>query len=325
MKKYFPSMIVIVFAVLLAMTWVITNNSDQSTIKEPLTHVSGQVDTRDEATLDSDEVLDELITGNKYAKRIVRTPDKIAEISDAEHEIDIEFQEAVKKMVESALTGNAEDAIASSNLMKQCNTGFKEDQVQKYLADFSTMKFTSETIIQFGNGQQVTFDSLESVKAFLWKKHDQCRAVKNLLKDDLRERIKMLADNGMVTARYIYALWPPKGVGVVSEDTLELLQYQHRALEYTWRNIDEREPLGVLAFARSYAAITPGFFTPFNYMQGLNFLLAARKCGLNSSWLDAEIQAKLEQRMRFSDPENLEIFIPTLEAAADEIKKLFCD
>ncbi len=328
MKKFIPGLVILVCLVLLAISWVWIRNSDNAHTKESDSSIPEIANTAGEAIPASETSpvqADESVTGGKHAKTIAHVPGNPAEIAQTDHEVDIEFQESVKKQLDSALSGNTEDAIATSNLMRQCNSGFKEDHVQKYLADFSKMTFTSETYLSFGDGQQFLFDSLESLEAHLWKKHDQCRAAESLFEDDLRDRIKLLADNGIVTARYVYALWPPRQSGNVSEDTLKLLEYQHDAVEYTWNNTDEREPLGVLAFAQSYAALTPGLFTPSNYMQGLNFLLASRKCGLNSPWLEAEIKAKIEQRMMFSDPASLEAFMAATESAADEIKKLFCD
>lgn len=305
---------------LLIIAWVISKNSDQAPSIEPIAIESGQVDSIDEATAETPVQEDEPVTGAKHAKSITLVPDKVADVEQSEREVDLAVQESVKKMLESALTGDTEQAIEVSNLMRICNTDYKEDYIQTQLAHFKNIKSTSEILMQFGNGQEVSFKDFESIESYLWNMHDKCRAVGNLFEDDLRERIKLLADNGMVTARYLFALWPPKQTGVISEDTLKSLEYQNDALDYTWRNVDEHEALGVLAFAQSYS-IVMGLFTPSNRLQGIYFLIAANKCGLSSPWLEAEIKSKLERMMLLGNAANLEF----VETNANEIKKLFCD
>lgn len=263
----------------------------------------------------------EATTGKKNAKSIVRVPGKTHEELQPERDLDIEIQESTKKMLEAALNGEAEEAINIGELARQCNQQMTEERVRIRLDNMSETDFNPQTKHSFGNSQMRSFKSFEEFESTLWAEFDQCRSIQNLFNDDLRERLQLLAENGNAIARYLYAMWPPEQGGIGSRETLEVLEYQNRALEYTWLNIDERESLGVLAFGQSFGAATPGLFTPYNYVQNEIFLLAAKKCGLSSPWLESKVS---EIRQKWIGMTGGSADAP-VEVSSDDIKELFCD
>jgi hypothetical protein len=224
-------------------------------------------------------------------------------------------------MLEAALSGEANNAINIGELARQCNQGMTEEWVRIRLERASKSNFNSQTSHSFGNGQTRSFNSFEEFESTLWTEFDQCRSIQSLFNDDLRERLQHLAENGNVTARYLHAMWPPEQGSIDSEETLQVLEYQNRALEYTWLNIDESEPLGVLAFAQSFGAGSPGLFTPRNFVQNEIFLLAAKKCGLGGPWLESKV-VEIRQKWVAMTGEGAD---DPIEVSSHDIKELFCE
>ena len=323
MKKYLPGMMIV--SVLVAVVlWAFKNYYlDQSTIDDPIISEPYQVESSGDMQLNPESVLaekNERTPGKKNAKRIVHVPDKTNEEPQSERELDIELQESTKIMLETALDGKAEDAISISELARQCNQGMTEEWVRIRLKSMSKADFNPQTRHSFGNAQMMSFSSFEEIESTLWAQFDQCRAIQGLFNDDLRERIQQLADNGNVMARYIYAMWPPVQGGMGSEETLQLLEYQNRALEYTWLNVEEAEPIGLLAYGQSYGS-AHGLFTPSNYVQNEIFLLAANKCGLGGPWLEAKVAGI---RQKWIEITGGSTDLP-IDVSSNEIKELFCD
>lgn len=133
--------------------------------------------------------------------------------------------------------------------------------------------------------------------------------------------IARLADDGLPSARYLYSIWPPYDSVFGAVDSLELLRYQSLVLEYTWRNMQERVSLGVLAMSQSYGTVPTGLFTTSNLVQSQVFLLASMKCGVNNEWLSDQVVSFGQGFSRFL-AENSNI--PDLDNDAAAIAEMFC-
>jgi hypothetical protein len=323
MKKYFPG--VVIAAMLLAVTlWWLKGGyfNNTETGEAPLT---SQIQTESNGDAENAPNLaaveaDDVTTGKGHAKRIVHVPDNNSDKPQSEREIDIEFQQSTETVLQSALDGKSEDAVGIGQLVRICSAETSEDRVLAMLSSYSDVQFTSGRNFSFGNGQRVSIDSFEELESFLWTQFDHCRSVQSLFDDDLHDRIHRMAENGNVVARYLYAMWPPKVTGIETEDILKRLDYQSRALEYTWKNIDAREPLGVLAFGQSFGAAQPGLFTPVDFTQNRIFLLAAKKCVQDDSSLVAEIDKINADGFQVGTGR----INDRVEVVSDEISNLFC-
>jgi hypothetical protein len=151
--------------------------------------------------------------------------------------------------------------------------------------------------------------------------YDQCLVIRSIFKNDLHKQIARQAAKGNKVARYLYAMWPPSLGGRFRTGKMpEWLEYQNQALAYTWKNIDEGEPLGLLAFGQSFSNSSGGLFTPINLRYAQVFFLAANKCGLESAWLETEISKYIVDLSVDIGGTKL----GRMEIHADELEELFC-
>ena len=111
----------------------------------------------------------------------------------------------------------------------------------------------------FASGEFRQFESTDQYSDFLWQRFEQCSSIRDRLEGNLRGDLARMAENGSVTARYLYAMWPPASyLGSAELDVMQdWLEYQDRALEFTWQNLFEHEPLGLLAMGQSFASARP--------------------------------------------------------------------
>ncbi len=317
MKK--PTIVVFVSTVLLATVIVILWVGLGEDKKHVPVESSDLPITENETGIDTEEgKVAEESQAASTARRIIHVPGNNPETPQGENAVDNELQESTKKMLDSAIEGKTEDAINISQLLKQCSNRQDEGLVRSQLNHLRTATFSPSTTHSL-SGVSGSFDSFEELESAMWQSFDQCRSIKSLFDDDLRELLKSMARNGSVTARYLYATWPPKHPDRIEpEYTLALLEYRNLAHEFTWRNLDEGEPLGVLAFAKSFAIGNPYLFSAPNFMQYQNFIFAAKKCGLSSPWLDTQVNQIRERWAAIGG-------INPVEEASDETAELFCD
>jgi hypothetical protein len=323
MKKYFPGVVIAAMLLAAILWWFNVGYFNSTGTSElPLTN-QNQIDSSgdaenapDLAAVESDDVK----TGKGHAKRIVHVPDNNPDQLQSEHEIDIDFRQSVELMVESSLNGKEEDAITLSQLMNQCmGVADKEKLIQKRLRNME-QSFSPQSNFILGFGAPSRFESFEEYEFFLWERFDQCRATQGIFEDELRKRIALLADNGNAIARYLFAMWPPTRREEGVNNMVEWLEYQNQALEYTWQNIEEGEPLGLLAFGQSFRNFQPKFFTPVMHEYAPSLLMASKKCGITSPWLEAEINHFIGGYGKYRKKNS----IRRIEDYSDEIKKLFC-
>ncbi|MBT8063118.1 MAG: hypothetical protein HKO64_11695 [Xanthomonadales bacterium] len=125
------------------------------------------------------------------------------------------------------------------------------------------------------------------------QQYDNCRFTDELFNTDLRRQLEDMASRGHVTARYLFALWPPEIFGK-ADAFLAQQEWAEKALAYTLANLTEGETAGLLAFGQSYA--NNGTFTARDRYLGTAFIMAALDCGL-----DLEYYASYIERFLNSD------------------------
>ena len=248
-------------------------------------------------------------------KRIVHVPDNRQDSEPSKRDIDPEFRRSIEAKIETALAGNIEDTITVARELNVCDRAPFSELLITTQAKFYLENPQVERTIPDENGwfaEAVTFNEWE---AYQWKQFNQCQSIIGIFEEDLRSRIKIQAKNGHVIARYIYAMWSPSRwlptrINAIPGIIFERLDYESLALEFTWLNIDEGEPLGLFALGQSYLRIA--HFTPFHMATGYAFLSAARTCGLSNTWVDSMI-------------DNLGDSSEQIQAVSSEIVETFCN
>ena len=226
--------------------------------------------------------------------------------------------------VERALDGEINELIKLSRLISDCRRGMdSEEQLEQRLDRMSRSQSGSPggPSMPGRGGGSVEYRSFEELEADLWAQFDECQVAKEVLDESLYEQVCRLAETGLPSARYLYAVWPPNQDSFLEVDTLAMLEYQSLALEYTWLNMQERNPLGLLAMAQSYSARRPSMFTPSNGVQGQVFLLASMKCGVDNKWLSNRALNFGRGVSRFQAENTV---MPSLDEDAMALAEKFC-
>jgi hypothetical protein len=227
------------------------------------------------------------------------------------------------RRTEKALGGDVDELIELTRLIRGCRRmEGGEDQLQRRLdrmAQFAARN--PDAPVMPGRGGSVEYQSFEDLEADMWAQFDRCQLAKEVLDESLYEQVSRLAQSGLPSARYLYAVWPPDQGGLIAVDTLEMLEYQSLALEYTWMNMQERNPLGLLAMAQSYSSRRWPLFTPANPIQGQAFTLAAMKCGIDNEWLEAR---SVDFGQGFNRFQSENTVIPSLDEDAAILAERFC-
>ena len=237
-----------------------------------------------------------------------------------------EKTDKLSRRVDAAIDGQVDELIQITRLINDCRRGFNsEEQLQQRL-DFMAQRGARSGDMpsrggRGGGGGSVEFQSFEELEASLWNQYDRCQVSKEVLDETLHEQIERLAESGLASARYLYAVWPPGEDMLEVVDTLEMLEYQSLALEYTWMNMNEREPLGLLAMAQSYGSMRTPMFTPPNRIQSQVFLLASMKCGIDNKWLE---ERSLNFGQGFSRFQGQNTEMPSLDEDAAALAEMFC-
>ena len=250
--------------------------------------------------------------------------DKAADANTAGY-ADWEIEEVAREALDSALDGNIDDAIAVSDLIRQCRVGFDSEQhVQNQLNVMAKRVNQGKSIpssFHIGSGESVSFTTIQEYEVFMWTRFEQCDATKGMFDQPLRERLIQLAQNGNVSARYMFAMWLPKIVNMSETQMTDWLIYQNLALEFTWQNINEGELLGLLAYGQSLETVSPPYFTTRNRNYGQAFILAAERCGLENS----SVAKKVDSIEKMWSQRQMSQYLSNIEKLSDEILDMFCD
>jgi hypothetical protein len=120
----------------------------------------------------------------------------------------------------------------------------------------------------------------------LTQQFQNCQFMDGLFTADLRQQLEAMANRGHVTARYLYALWPPDTFGR-ADAFLQQQEWAEKALSYSLANLTAGETAGMLAFGQSYA--NNGTFTARDRYLGTAFIIAALDCGLDLEYYGAYV------------------------------------
>jgi hypothetical protein len=227
------------------------------------------------------------------------------------------------RRTERALAGDVDELLELTRLIGGCRRmEGSEDQLQRRLDRMARFAARNpDAPLMPGRGGSVEYKSFEDLEADMWARFDRCQVAKEVLDETLYEQVSRLAKSGLPSARYLYAVWPPDQNGLIAVDTLEMLEYQSLALEYTWMNMQERDPLGLLAMAQSYSSRRWPLFTPANPDQGQAFTLAAMKCGIDNEWLESR---SVNFGQGFSRFQSENTAVPSVDEDAAILAQRFC-
>lgn len=259
-------------------------------------------------------------------KKPVRSPGQSENIRQASQgplsEDQRDLEESVARVLESALRNNRQDVILIADIRRKCSGPFyTPESVLSILDRIQESGFSENVLYATGRGGHARFETFEAYEQFLWQRLEECTAINPLFGDELRRDVLALAESGLASARYLYAMWPSEYGPMAYQASLERVEYQERAMAFTRLNMMEREPLGLLALGQSYVGggHRSSLFTPHDFALGRTLLLASRKCGIEFPWLSEQLARILRTTRRVSD-ERLEV----LETASDSLRMDYC-
>lgn len=230
----------------------------------------------------------------------------------------------LEAQIEAAFSGDNTEAIELSQLLNQCRYVPESKQRIEQSIERAAESFAAgKPLKQFRASRTVQeFDSIEAFETERWDTYYRCDAARALINEDFWERLERAADGGDPVARYLFATLPHNSnntfLGFDQWD--DVLELSEQSREYTWRNMQEREPLGLLAMAQ-----TSRFSNQFGSggaSVNVVMSLAAVKCGLATPELLDQVDQMLEnlKRMELTHPGALD----QLNIASDEAKRMFC-
>jgi hypothetical protein len=226
--------------------------------------------------------------------------------------------------MEAAFNGDQNRAIELGSFLNQCQFAFADKRRVENSVERAARSFAEgKPLKQFRAYAPIQeFDTLQSFEQSQWETFFRCEASREMINESFWDRLAQEADAGNPVARYLFATLlraaPVRNADFELWD--EMLDHREQAREYTWRNLEDREPLGLLALAQQEGVGSRS-------LQGGNAIgsvvtLAAVKCGLATPDLLQMVDQLLENvgNMETSQPGALE----RLNAASDEAKRMFC-
>ena len=229
-----------------------------------------------------------------------------------------------KDTIESALQGDEDDTIAVAELISQCRAGYQNDQqLEAGLNQVSKsvkMGNSLPGMLIPGTGETIQFNSFVEYEELMWTRYAECQSTNSMFDSQLRQRLEAQAREGSVTARFLYAMWLPPQTGLDSGQMVDWITYQSLAWDFTWANIREGEPLGLLAYGRSLEQSGSIYFTPRHLNFGPAFIMAAHKCGMDNG----TVNQKVDNMTGYWNQRNMTQRMNTAETLSEEIVSMFC-
>jgi len=238
----------------------------------------------------------------------------------------IPIKPELQQHMDDAVAGvRAEDrtrAIRLANYLRECRSvpGTEAD-LRRRLQSWSRMDFQKPINFSMGDAY-LTANDQDDLRQQMTTLFTRCSALRQNIDQNFHEEITRMAMSGNPAARFVYAMWRPPESHADFHAWPLWLEYEERALQFTWENIEEGEPLGVLALAYSYLAGMSSYFTPRNDQLGRMLLITAVKCGATESTMDQGIDKALEafNRMQARFPDAMS----DMNAATDDMARTFC-
>lgn len=232
----------------------------------------------------------------------------------------------VESQLAAAFDGDQNEAVALAGFLNQCQFTFRDrSRVEQSISRAERSFAEGKPLTQFRPSSPAQqFDTLEDFQTSQWNSFFRCEAARTMINDDFWANLEQQADAGNPAARYLFATLNRNASSQVwaFENWDKELQHREQSREYTWRNLDEREPLGLLALVEleglglTMRGIGAGAST------NTVLILAAVKCGLSTPELLQSVDQLLQnvERMEKSQPGALE----RLNTASDEARRMFC-
>jgi hypothetical protein len=223
------------------------------------------------------------------ARRIVHVTGEIASQAldtDIETVNSDNIVERTSQNLEAALNGDMEAAHFVYEARETCNQIPRNQNLIERIARTRTdmavqMQGSGIPVPPEGTtgdrGVDAFFPTLEQNQQHWTKWYDACSRFEETFGAKMRRQLETLANNGNVIARYLYATWKPVSrLTVVSFE--EMQEWQMKALDYSYANLQEGEALGLLAFGVSYRW---ALFTASSFDFGFALQKAAVDCGIS--------------------------------------------
>jgi len=223
-----------------------------------------------------------------------------------------------------AMAGDDSLAVEVGLFINACSEQFSSASTVERSIKFAARRFADGKPLpkRFGGSSAMSIENLETFEQFQRESFRRCESFRDLFNNDFWEVLQREADNGNPTARYLYATLqrPPEHAALNFNGWDEALEHNERVYEYTWKNMSDREPLGILAMAQNLPSNSRSAYNRFSTTAVLT--TAAVKCGLQSNYLDQQLDNW------FSHFESIQTQYPDvltqLNEASDEVKRMFC-
>ena len=141
-------------------------------------------------------------------------------------------------------------------------------------------------------------DDAEANRAHLERWYDACQRLQDIFTPDLRQRLELLALDGNVMARYLYATWPEELLNAGEAFDMQY-RWEDRAREFSLANMESGEVAGLMAFGQSYMS---GWFTSRNGDLALAFGVAALNCDFQTISVRSYLESSIDRLTSSEDP-----------------------
>jgi hypothetical protein len=293
---------IVLIAVVIAIAYYVFSEPEQPA-KRPVTSVKNeqQVEQVPEVVDEKGSDLSEPVgveSAQSTSKRIKHVPDSRvtpykADKNNVNEEINWENEYDANMALESALSGDIDATISVGVLVGQCRAGYDNEQVvQSGIARMTQNAKQGKPLpglFMGGTGETRQFKTPAEYETFVWDQYAQCQSSRGMFDKGFRDRLLDMAEGGNVNARYLYAMWIPTQAASNNQDLVAWMTYQSHAMDFTWQNIREGEPLGLLAYGQSLVQSGHVYFTPPHMRYGPAFIMAAHKCGLDNSMVNQKV------------------------------------
>jgi len=304
------SLVALLSFLVVAVVLLVVNQRGVGEVTSAESSVSGEeVATEPEGDEDStEEVTEESlkpVTGEP-AKRIMHVPDNDRKefqrpMDWSAIQITLEYLPLLAELaVNDAVAGDIDAAYQLRRIREICSFAPKDEAaIEKELARtqerVERRRSTGDAVPDEGEPSGfdlTTYPDEKRNRNEIRRLYRSCSSVRAVFSQDLRKQLNEKAQTGDVMARYIYAIWEPDWI--LSDSVFETYrEWQLNALDFSYSNLEEGEPLGLLALGRSYEL---GLFTRQFPAIGFSLTKAAFDCGL-----DSRIVEKYVSRLANSD------------------------